>query len=156
MSERRNTKQAIRWFVIITWLLYALTFFPFKLPKEYAVQWLFTVVALFGVFGVCALTYWGNRRWKLVSVLAAIALLAIYLAYWISITETARETQPQLASPVALGHILEQGVLIGVHLWGRGAVIGAGQIVYFEIAMPILQTVALIWIAVTTSRSTHT
>src|SRR5215472_214674 len=116
-----NSERIVKWFVVASWMLYAITFFPFKLPKEYWIQWIFVFIALLGILLVCTLAFSRSPRWKLASVTAAVALLAVYVGYWISITTTARETQPGLASPVALGYILEQGALIATHLWGRGA-----------------------------------
>jgi len=143
---KRDSQQIMRWLVITSWLLYATTFFPFKFPKEYLVQWVFVFVAFSSILIVSALALL-KRGWRTASALAAIALLAVYASYWISLTATARETKPNLPSPVALGYILEQGALIASHLWGRGARLGAAQIAYFEIVMPIVQILLLLWIA---------
>jgi hypothetical protein len=146
MSLRVNSEYAIRWVVISSWVLYALTFFPFSFPKEYLVQWLFVSVALIGVLGVGILAFRNSSRWKAASAMAAATLLAVYIAYWVSITITARETNPNLMTPIAFGHIFEQGFLIATHLWGRSARVGSAQVVYFEILMPIVQALILLWI----------
>ena len=136
----------IRGFVISSWVLYAFTFVPFKFPKEYLVQWLFVLVAFFGLLWVCVLAFRNSGRWKPAAVIAAAALLAIYVDYWVSITTTARETHPNLMTPIAFGHIFDQGFLIATHLWGRSARVGAAQVAYFEIIMPVAQGFILLWI----------
>jgi hypothetical protein len=146
MSPNANPEYGMRGFVISTWVLYAFTFVPFKLPKEYLVQWLFVVVAIFGVLGVCVLAFRNSKRWKLASLIAATTLLMIYIGYWASITVTARETNPGLMTPIAFGHIFEQGFLIAAHLWGRSARVGAAQVAYFEMVMPLVQGFILLWI----------
>ena len=146
MSPTANSEYGIRGFVISSWVLYAFTFVPFKFPKEYLVEWLFVLVAVFGLLWVCVLAFRSNNRWKPASVIVAAALLVTYVDYWVSITTTARETHPTLMTPIAFGHIFEQAYLIATHLWGRSARVGAVQVAYFEIIMPVAQGLILLWI----------
>ena len=146
MSPSAKSEYGIRGFVISSWLLYAFTFVPFKFPKEYLVQWLFVLVAFCGLLCVCVLAFRNSSRWKPASAITAAALLVIYVDYWVSITTTARETYPNLMTPIAFGHIFEQGFLIASHLWGRGARSGAVQVAYFEIIMPVAQALIILWI----------
>jgi hypothetical protein len=148
MSQHANSEYAMRGLIISSWVLYAFTFVPFTFPKEYLVQWLFVLVAFLGVFGVGLLAFRNSRRWKPASAIAAAALLVTYVVYWVSITTTARETDPTLMTPIAFGHIFQQGFLIATHLWGRSARVGAVQVTYFEIVMPVVQACIFLWIVV--------
>jgi hypothetical protein len=140
------TTEYNKWLSVAVWLAYGLTFFPFHLPKEYLFQWAFVVVAFLGIIGVCATAYKKGRAWRITSAVAALALLFVYGNYWVFLTTTARETQPNLASPIALRYIFDEATQIAIHLWGRGARLGALQVIYFELFMPIAQILLLVWV----------
>jgi hypothetical protein len=143
-----TTEDKLKWSIVTIWVLYGLTFFPFQFPKEYLVQWAFVFIAFLSIVGISATVFRRSKTWRIASTAAAVALLLTYGEYWLSLTTTAREMQPTLASPIALGYIFEQAMQIAIHLWGRGARLGALQAIYFELVMPIVQMLLLVWIIV--------
>lgn len=130
----------LRIFVGITWGLYALTFIPFS--GEYLIQWLFAFVTVLGVV-VVVLSFFELRIWRAAAIVVAILLLLLYVDYWVSITDKARSSRPELASPLALGHVIEQGWMIFQHHLAKGAVFGALKVIYSELLMPLLQLVVI-------------
>lgn len=152
MNVLRGSDIALRSFVVVSWAVYALTFFPFTLPKEYWFQWGFALVALFGLLFAGISAFRGTKTWTRAAVTAAGALLVVYLWYWLSVTEIAREMRPTLAWPISFGHILSQAAALVGHFWSREAYLAALQTLYFELAMPIAQLVLLGWVAVRQGR----
>jgi hypothetical protein len=130
----------LRFFVVTTWALYVFTFIPFK--GEYVIQWLFAAAAVLGV-AVAVLSILKLRIWKVAAIVLAILLLVLYVDYWMWITDNARSSKPDLASPLALGHIVEQGWLIFQHQLDKGAIFSALKVIYFELLMPLLQLAAI-------------
>jgi hypothetical protein len=64
--------------------------------------------------------------------------------YWIWITDAARTSKPELVSPLAFGHVIEQGWSIFQHHLASGAVFSALKVIYFELLMPLLQLALIV------------
>jgi hypothetical protein len=94
------------------------------------------LVALLAIFGV--------RFWRIGAIIVATLLSLVYIDYWIWITETARSSKPELVSPLALGHVVEQGWTIFQHHLSNGAILGALKVAYFELLMPLVQLLVLL------------
>jgi hypothetical protein len=143
MSAQTRISERDKWlrvFVAATWALYALTFIPFS--GEYVIQWLFAFAAALGV-ALVVITILGLRIWRIAAIVLAILVLVLYVDYWVWITDNARSSKPELASPLALGHVLEQGWRIFQHQLSSGATFSALKVIYFEQVMPALQLVLI-------------
>jgi hypothetical protein len=139
-AHTHSNDRWLRIVVVATWALYVLTFIPFK--AEYVIQWLFAVGAALGV-AVAVVSILKLRIWKVAAIVVAVLLLVLYVDYWVWITDNARSSRPDLASPLAFGHIIEQAWSIFRHHLADGAVFSALKVIYFELVMPLLQ-IALI------------
>src|SRR5205809_6737554 len=136
-----DKEKILRGVVSASWVLYALTFIPFR--AEYLIQWLFAVVATLG-FAVAVLSLLKFRMWRMAAIGVGAVLLLLYVVYWVWITDMARASRPELASPLAFGHVVEQGWSIFQHHLANGAIFGALKVIYFELLMPLVQFVLLV------------
>jgi hypothetical protein len=139
MNAQARVSERDKWLRIVvaaTWALYAVTFIPFS--GEYLIQWLFALAAVLGV-AVAVISVLDLRMWRIAAIVMAILLLVLYVDYWVWITDNARSSKPELASPLAIGHVLEQGWRIFQHHLASGATFSALKVIYFELVMPVLQ-----------------
>jgi hypothetical protein len=136
-----DKEKILRGVVGTSWVLYALTFIPFR--AEYLIQWVFAAVACLGLM-VMLLSVFRVRFWKVAAIVVAALLLLVYIDYWVWITEMARSSKPELTSPLALGHVAEQGWTIFKHHLSNGAILGAMKVAYFELLMPLVQLLVLV------------
>jgi hypothetical protein len=136
-----DKEKILRGVVGASWVLYALTFIPFR--AEYFIQWVFAAVTCVGL-AVMLLSIFKVRFWKIAAIVVALLLLLVYIDYWVWITEMARSSKPELTSPLALGHVAEQGWTIFMHHLSNGAILGALKVVYFELLMPLVQLFAVV------------
>jgi hypothetical protein len=136
-----DKEKILRGVVGASWVLYVLTFIPFR--AEYLIQWVFAGMACLG-FVVTLLSVFKVRFWKAAAIFVAVSLWVVYVDYWVWITEMARSSKPELTSPLALGHVIEQGWTIFHHHLANGAILGALKVVYFELLMPLVQFVVLV------------
>ena len=144
MNAQARVSERDKWLRILvaaTWALYALTFIPFS--GEYVIQWLFAFAAALGVVAVAVISVLDLRMWRVAAIVMAILLLVLYVDYWVWITDNARSSKPELASPLAIGHVLEQGWRIFQHHLASGATFSALKVIYFELVMPVLQLVLI-------------
>ncbi len=139
---------------VATWVIYAVTFFPFEMPKDYAIQWIFALAALGGLLVTSYCVYRRTKRWRECSLASNVVLLGIYIVYWFSTLELARRTKPDLSGLASVQHLVGQGFDIAESLWTRGAFVAASQMFYFEIVMPLLQIVLIAYFAFALSKRT--
>jgi len=141
MSAVVSKEKILRGVVSASRVLYALMFIPFR--AEYLIQLVFAGVACLG-FVVTLLSTFGVRFWRIAAIVVAVLLLLVYVDYWAWITEMARSAKPELTSSLALGHVVEQGWTIFQHHLANGAILGALEVVYFELLMPLAQLLVLV------------
>lgn len=140
-----KTTISIRALIFGTWILYALTFLPLHFPKYLWFQWTFLGCCIFGIF----LTLVSLLRARLVifcTIGSAAPLLVCYFAYWVWVFITAYTLAPNNGAENVVFTTIDIFLKLIAYRYADSGMYQAAKIVYFDIAMPIVQLLIIYWI----------